>query len=461
MAVTAAAGIVGFGPQNGKSTDVGYAPATEFYRHKATQVDLAVLDDTRLGDPEVGGRPVPTFPYKAGIMVAGGATLQPRLEDTLGWLLYALMGDVTTVGAADYTHTFTFSNDPSEVKWMTFKKYIPKKDGVVGTDVGEIYEDCKLTGMSFTLASDAPLQTRLDVLGRTFELDHNADLWAWENTYEDYPTIPIGCHTSGYIEVEGERLPIVQATVSFANQPLDARSERVYGSPYLEDITIVQRQLSFDLLVKWNNPELYTQVLTGQPTGTEWSAQPFVGSFEVKMATFETVGETGVEYSLTIRCPVAMLAMNGGITLAGGQAVMMRFNGIALDNDAEYAEFVLVNGVQEYAWPALDVVAPTHVSSTLGAVNSSTIVSTFSETVVSPTDDYSTGFTVNVNAAPVPIIHAYRGENRSQIYLVLQAPAVAGDAITLEYSALTGDITDLAGLALATFAPQVVTNTLA
>jgi hypothetical protein len=358
MAVTAAAGIVGFGPQNKKSTDVGYVAPTTFYRHKATQVDLAVLDDTRLGDDEVGGRPVPTFPYKAGIQVGGGMTLQPRLQDTIGWLLYGMMGDVSSAQVTTteaYDHTFKFdAADAGSVRWLSFRKYIPRKDGGADTDLGEIYTDCKILGAAFTLASDRPLQSRIDVMGRTFSLDFAADAWTWANTFEDYPTIPIGAHTSGYITMAGQQLPIVQATVNFANQPLDTRMERVYGSPYLEDVTIVKRQLSFDLLVKWNNPDLYAQILTGEATGTVWSPEPFSGAFEVMMSAFEKIGTSDHEHSLKVTCPSAMLALNGGITLAGGQAVLMRFNGVALDPSAgEYATFVLRNGKDAayYAWP--------------------------------------------------------------------------------------------------------------
>lgn len=351
MAVTAAAGIVGWAPQYQK----GSTP-TLWYKHKATQVDLAVLDDTRLGDDEVGGRPVPTFPYKAGVMVGGGMTLQPRLEDTLGWLLYAMMGKATSTQvetSAAYDHAFTFATDAGDVKWMSFRKYVPMKDGGVNTDLGEIYKDCKVLGSSLTLASDRPVQMRVDVLGREFALDHAANTWSWVNTsFENYPSIPIGAHTSGAIQIGGTSLPVVQASVNFANQPLDTRMERVYGSPYLEDVTIVKRQLSFDLLVKWNNPDLYAEILTGSPTGTTWTAQPFTGSFEVVTSAYGEA-DTGYPYTLTIACTDAMLALNGGITLAGGQAVMMRFNGVALDPTAgEYTTITLRNAETGYTWPA-------------------------------------------------------------------------------------------------------------
>ncbi|RUM47299.1 MAG: hypothetical protein DSY80_01045, partial [Desulfocapsa sp.] len=91
MAVTGASGTFSWGPQVAKGT-----VATTWYRHKAVMVDMAPIDDVRLGQLEVGSDPVPTFPYKAGVVSAGGALLQPRLEGDLGWLLYGMLGKVTT-----------------------------------------------------------------------------------------------------------------------------------------------------------------------------------------------------------------------------------------------------------------------------------------------------------------------------------------------------------------------------
>lgn len=460
MAVTAQAGIVGYAPQESKSTVQGYTAPTSYYKTKATLVDLAVLDDTRTGDDEVGGRPVPTFPYKAGVVVGGGLSLQPRLENIFGWLLYGALGKVTTTpsvlpeaissetltgspqvghavaddsalaggayavvkfktaasgnltgdvvlhgtdGTGTVSETFSFSNatagtvirnatasrklwltittvdlpagtnndvvtigidsyfshvftiddaNPSYVPWMTFVKHIPRYENDADSDIGEIFEDCKVVGLTMSLAADRPINARVDVLGRTFALDEDPENWTYDNDFEEYPTIPIGCETSGYIKVDAVEMPIVQANVAWQNVPLDTRMDRVYGDPFLEDITIVRRQLAFDLLVKWNNADLYRDVLTGATTGTSWTAAPKVGNVEVLMSSYEpTVSATN--HSLKIYAQQVMLAMNGGITLAGGQAVMMRFNGVALDPaTGDYAQITLVNNTPEYVWPA-------------------------------------------------------------------------------------------------------------
>lgn len=95
MTIIAQAGIFGFGPQSAMGV---LAPT--FYRHKAGDIDIAPISDDRTGPPEVGGVPVPTIPYRAGSLAAGGATLYPRLEDTFGWLMYGAMGGYTVSGSS-------------------------------------------------------------------------------------------------------------------------------------------------------------------------------------------------------------------------------------------------------------------------------------------------------------------------------------------------------------------------
>jgi hypothetical protein len=376
MSVTAQAGIIGFGPQKAKCETWPDNIATRYFRHRATMVDLDVADDVREGPPEVGGIAVPTFPYKAGPVVAGGFTIQPRLEDTLGWLLYALMGKHSQAGGYNYeyeyeydyaheiyTHAFTLASDSGQVPWMTIRKYIPKKDGGTGTDLGQQFEDCKLVGATLTLPNDGPIAMRVDAIGRHFTLvdspldESTGPAWAWENTMESWESIPIACETLGEISIAGApTLHVVAAQVGWQNVPLDLRQERVYGDPYLEDVTIIQRRLTFDLTVKYTDPELYRLVLGGNVAATGWSGHPFTGALNIK-----TVASTPMEnqseanpYELDIDAPEVMLTQVGGITLAGNQAIMMRFAGVALDasNSGEYATFTLTNEIYDYVWPS-------------------------------------------------------------------------------------------------------------
>ena len=361
MSVTAQAGIVGFGPQKAKCVTWPDNIATTYYRHRATMVDLDVADDVREGPPEVGGIAVPTFPYKAGPVVAGGFTIQPRLEDTLGWLLYALMGKHTAGGGYDYaaevyTHTFTLAADSGQVPWMTMRKYIPKKDGGTGTDLGQQFEDCKLVGATLTLPNDGPLAMRLDAIGRHFTLvDSPLDTWSWGNTMESWESIPVACMVGGSIAIAGAPdLHVVAAQVGWQNVPLDLRQERVYGDPYLEDVTVIQRRLTFDLTVKYTDPELYRLVLGGNIAATSWSGHPFTGALDVvAVASTDMTQQTGIPYKLEITAPSVMLTQVGGITLAGNQAIMLRFAGVALNDETggDYADITLTNEIPTYTWP--------------------------------------------------------------------------------------------------------------
>lgn len=359
MAVVSQAGIFGFGPQSAKETT-----ASTLYKHRASDIDLAVLSDDRLGPPEVGGTPTPTLPYRAGVMAAGGATIAPRLENTFGWLLYGVAGDCNTIANKDvfgttatdfYTHEFTFdTTSEGFVPFMTFYKEIP---GVTSTDyLAETYEDCKIVGMSVALPNDGLIQARTDVIGRMatgtqFETDPSTTFGNTE--YEDYESVPIGSNVGGYIQIpdySATDLPVVACTVALQNAPLDFRQEKVYGSPYLEDITITGRSLTFDMVVKWQDSELYRSILTGSTTATQWTACPFIQDLDVYAVT----GDCGTEdypWQLRIQATSVMLQMAGGIRLAGNEAVMMRLTGTAIKTSGDYYKISLGNYTTSYAWP--------------------------------------------------------------------------------------------------------------
>lgn len=351
MAVTAQAGTVGFGPQPAMGS-----LATTWYRHRATLVDLAIQDPVNEGAPEVGGLPVPTFPYKTGPSVGGGLTLQPRFMDTLGWLLYGVLGSVESTeepaASGIYDHVFKMlAGQETYVPWMSFRKHIPRKDNGVGTDLGEIYKDCKVMGFNLTLPNTEPLTARVDVSGREFTLDHDPTAWTWDNTFEHWESIPVACAVGGFLKINDVELPVVQAQVGFQNVPLDPRQERVYGSPFLEDITILQRRMQYEITVKWNNPDLYAEVVTGTTNGTTWMPQPKTGSFEVKAVSSMNMPNEDEPYALTIAADEIMMSQQGGITLAGNQAIMMRFTGTALESDTNFCSFTLRNKAASYDWP--------------------------------------------------------------------------------------------------------------
>jgi hypothetical protein len=363
MAIVAQAGILGFGPQAGKEIDV---PDGEWFRHKATLGDLAVLDDQRLGPPEVGGRPLPTIPYKAGVMVGGGLTIHPRLEASIGYLLKGAFGfcDTTSGSGGVFNHIFKLDpSNPGLVPWMGFRKAIPTSGDVGDYVLGEIYKDCKIINLGLTLPNMGLVAARVDAIGRLFELEQSPDWYTTSGStggwnaaggdFEDFPSIPIGSTPGGYITTpDFGNLPVVQAQFTMNNQNLDIRQEKVYGSPFLEDVTIVTRGLQVALTVKWKNPGLYRQILTGSLTGTEWSSVPFTTPITFRTLSPANMPGEDQPYEIIFTGTEVMLALQGGITLAGNDAVLMNFTGNALDVAGEYCTLELRNQWPDYDWPS-------------------------------------------------------------------------------------------------------------
>lgn len=360
MAVIAQSGILSFGPQVAKET-----VAATFYQHRATDIDLAAVSDDRLGPPEVGGIPTPTIPYRAGLLCTGGALINPRLESTLGWLLYGAVGAITTTADMNvfgttgqtglFNHTFKFDQSTANVPYMSFRKKIP---GAVSTEIsGETFKDCKIVGLTFSLPNDGLINARVDVIGRSVEYTNSTGVasWTYGNTYmEDYQSIPIGSIDAGYLQIPGfsaSDLPITAAQVTLQNAPLDMRQERVFGSPYIDDITIVGRALTADVVVKWQNDQLYRAIMTGATNATVWTAIPFVANLDIYVRSPADISGKSFPYQFRVQAPKVMWQMVGGIRLAGNQALMMRLTGTAIAGSTDYCSFQLANLQTNYSWP--------------------------------------------------------------------------------------------------------------
>ena len=70
-----------------------------FWRHKAMDIDIGPQQDQRTFPLEVGGIITPTGAYKAGAFGAGGATLNPRLENSFGKLIKGAFGVAETTAS--------------------------------------------------------------------------------------------------------------------------------------------------------------------------------------------------------------------------------------------------------------------------------------------------------------------------------------------------------------------------
>lgn len=357
MAVTAQDGILSFGGQSAKDTI-----SATFYRHRAADINLGVQSDDRLGPPEIGGIAVPTIPYRAGVLAAGGATINPRLEDTFGWLLHGAVGAVTSTvdenvfGTTDtgyVHHTFTLPDPTGALPWMTFRKEVPSE--TAGKELGEVYQNCKITSLAFMLPNDGLIQSRVDVLGTAEStIYEDPSGWSYENTMEDYQSIPIGSVTGGYLQIpdySATDLPVTQARVILANTPLPPAQEKNFGSPYMDSVTIVNRALSVDMVLKWKDQDLYRSIISGSTTATTWTASCWMEDLDIYTLSPNDISGLNNPYALRVEAADLQWRV-AGLALSGQDAIMLRVMGTAVaPSTGEYVTIHLGNEVTNYTWP--------------------------------------------------------------------------------------------------------------
>lgn len=349
--------IFGFGPAPDKDT-----PPATWYRHRAIRVGLGEVDQVDLFTPEVGGYPVPDGAWSAGPLIGGGFELQPRLKGTFGWLLAALTGSTTSTALDDgtnpdgsYQHEFAFGGVQA-LPWLGFRVYQP--GDTTANDVGREFIGNRVLSAQFTITTDAPPRVTMAVRGRKWQ-HSDPSTWAWANAFEDTKTVPLPVVSGGSMTIPGfsaTALPVVAAQIGFVSAPADMRFDRVLGSPYLDDVTIVNQVVTVDATLKWKDATLYRAILNGSSTGTAYAGQTFEQDFDLVVYAPETIpstaGVTDRKYELRFSVPRMLWQVNGPPTIAGNDVVLLRLRGTALlpGPSQPYAKITLINDQASYTW---------------------------------------------------------------------------------------------------------------
>lgn len=348
MTVTAQSTILSWGVQADKTT-----LPTSWYQHRTLRSTLSEIDDVRILDPELGGVAVPDGAYKVGPMGGGDIVLQPRLKGSIGYLLKALTGQVasntdTTTNVT--THTFEFGKTEC-LPYVGLRSHV--KGGCDGVpDLGRVLVGARVLGAQFDFTAERPLQSTFSFRALNFKFDDPSG-WTYANALEDYSTLPIGVQEGSYIKIPGfssDPLPIVRATVAFVNNPLDARLDRSYGHTGLDDISITDHAVTIDAVVKWEDPTLYRAIPTGSATGTDWTSVIFEQNFQATAVAPAVIGSSSEHYLLQFDAARVIWRINGGLDLAGRNAVMMHINGtVMLDGSGNFATITLKNDTASYS----------------------------------------------------------------------------------------------------------------
>ena len=371
MTVPAQSGVFSFTLQSRQlNDDITFQPDMfDWYRTRAPRIGLGTIQNQEVFPLETGGPIVPTGAYKAGQYGGGDVELIPRAENVLGILLYAALGNVQsysdqvydpssggkTVGTPDSTgvntHIFRFNPSTSFfLPWLACRKFVP--GATTAENYGEVYQDAMVGNFRLDIRSSGLLGASLSIQNRavTYPSVSDVNAWTYANSTEDSTSAPLS--NNGSLTIGGEEYPITQMTVELANQLTTPQQEMVVGSNHPDSFVPLSRSLTIRIVVKWNNPDLYRQILTGSTIGEVWDTAPFIvdtsGDVEAFNATFyapNNIGSTSYPYMLAITANRIVAQIDGaGVELQAGNIVQVPYTITVLEPaSGDYCRFVLHN----------------------------------------------------------------------------------------------------------------------
>lgn len=436
MSINAQGSVFSIAPQSGKvGKGVFDGSAHSFRKMRASRVSFGTKQNQQQFPDEIGGLPVPTGAYKQGVYGAGDVDFIPRMENVLGYVLWAALGHCDTTNNAKYhpvlgsvpasnvnLHHFRFSPDsPYNVPWIGVRVHVPGR--TAGDSFGEEAYDGMVNSLRLNIPAAGILQASFGLQARcvTYPLAATVNGWTYVNNYEDSLSVP---HSGkGQFLIGGQRYPITGATVEFMNDLTSPEEEMVVADYYPDDFMTRNRSARVRITYKWENPQLYRRMLTGAPIEeTEWNAIPFLqetqGATKALDILFQSPGtipntSPALPYSLRIVANRVVWEIDrGGIELAPGNIIQVPFIGTLLEPAAgqEYIQIFLENGAtytfsgpnlapvlempdfQAYTSGAVTI-APSATASDVDStdLNSGTLTVTLGGNDLSPDDELSIG----------------------------------------------------------------------
>lgn len=353
MTVAASSAVFGFGPQTAKGT-----LATTWYRHKATRVNVGSQQVVEQFPAEIGGGFHPTGAYKRMAFGAGQAIVNPRLENVIGWLLYAAAGRVSTVANTPETgmhrHIFSPPTTASGMKWLSVRRYIPGASGA-SDNLGEVLKDCRCAGFRLACAPGTIATAAFTFVGREPKLSETGvDSWTWANDYERYPSVPLA--HQGSLSLDGTEQPATNVVVDLTNQYTTPQEEMIIGSPYPDDLILRRQTLTVTWTYKWQDPDLYKALLTGTNSESsgliDWSPTVHTASFELDLYSPGNVSGKSNPYRLRVYATEFTWQAAGPPELIGDGWLSLEFTGVAQEQTSGNTfEIWLENEVSAYSWP--------------------------------------------------------------------------------------------------------------
>lgn len=361
MTVLSSEGLVGFGGQTAKGTE-----ATTWYRHAVARAALGPQQIVQQFPPEVEGGFHPTGAYKQMVLAGGQAVMYPRLENVLGWLLYATAGKLSTTADTPevgmHRHTFTPPDSAKDMKWLSLRRYIP--GAAANQEIGEIMLDCRASAMRLVAAPGQVLNSTFTFVGREPDLIEeidagDANAWVWNNAIEDYTSVPLAHQGSLKVPASGGEQKATGLTIDIINAYTPPQRELIIGSPYPDDFALLSQSMVVSWVYKWQDATLYKHILTsGQVAGgdghIDWSPIVYTSNLEFIATSAADVSGLSNPYRLRVTAPSLTWQSDGPPELMGGGWLALRFVGTAQrqTDPNDYFKIELDNESAGYTWPS-------------------------------------------------------------------------------------------------------------
>lgn len=274
MSLSSLKGAVGVGIQTARNT-----PAASFVYFPTLNANVTGEQMAQNLPPEVGGTYFSRGAYKAGLRSRGEVAFLPR-PTSLGWLLAGLFNrEVVAPDATSglHDHVFTVGDTAAYPnKWLTVRR-------MVNNAYGEQMEDARVGAFRIEVAAANVVQGSVQLIG-----GKHGEIVGADEIADDEPVF-ITCNAD---VTEGGAPFIVDRIAIDVGAQLTDNEFRV-GSYFLDDITLLQRQVTIQADVRIKNRDMLAKVYRNgeaAPTGSAvgaWSPTLYRSAVVLEMRTAE------------------------------------------------------------------------------------------------------------------------------------------------------------------------------
>ena len=322
MSVTALNSKFGFGIQSAKGTPLAaHAGLHWMLSTRSTFGPAELVQSTGM---EMGGDLFIRDILKSGVSVAGSFDIAPRPEG-LGWLMYALLGDISeaaTPPTGTYQATFTPDSN-GDIPWLTVWRHIS------GNQFGEIGEDCRIAGLRLSIGAGAIVSASVGLAGITPKITASGSQ-SWTTAPEKAK--PFVAYGSGVTQIAGTTVKAQAIELEFANA-MAPQQEMYIGSPFPDDLTVLSRSLTVTCVAELQSAlyDLVKDMLctNSAAAGTQaWNGALYESTLQVKIVTPDNISGSDPAQPSSLDITVGNVAWSmEPLTLTGGEFVVCRFTG--------------------------------------------------------------------------------------------------------------------------------------